>query len=294
MSLVADSISVITCSKNRDKYLEDVVRSTKNLDNLNEHLIIDFSSDNKISESLLEINPKVKIVRVSGEKDWWLSRAYNFGFFLSKSSYILKLDADSILNAEACNELKVFESDYLVFNHNKGLGNFFVKKSLLLKLNGFNEYIFNWGYEDIDLYNRIEKEKHHQLRILRSKNFIEVLQHSDMERFNSERMKHRAASRAFSKVNSFISKNSKWDNNKKLTYQEVDKDTFTINHNFTIQEFGFLYLLKIKSLFMNVYLNEAFNTNLFNKIPYLTYFLPMFSINKFLKINLYPKKINFL
>ena len=224
--------------------MEDVVRSTKNLDNLKEHLIIDFSSDNKISESLLEINPKVKIVRVRGENDWWLSRAYNFGFFLSKSSYILKLDADSVLNAEACNELKIFKSDYIVFDHNKGLGNFFVKKSLLLKLNGFNEYIFNWGYEDIDLYNRIEKEKHHQLKILRSKNFIEVLQHSDMERFNSERMKHKAATRAFSKVNSFISKNSKWDHNKKLTYQEVDKNTFTINHHFTIQEFGFLYLLK--------------------------------------------------
>ena len=273
--------------------MEDVVKSTKNLDNLNEHLIIDFSSDNKISESLLDINPKVKIVRVNGEIDWWLSRAYNFGFFLSKSNYILKLDADSVLNAEAFNELKIFESDYIVFNHNGGLGNFFVKKSLLLKLNGFNEYIYNWGYDDLDLYHRIQKEKYDKLRILESKNFIEVLQHSDRERFNTERLQPMPASRAYSKVNSFISKNSKWDCNKKLTYRQVGKNTFTINHHFTIQEFGFLYLLKIKSLFMSVYLNEAFSTNLFNKISYLIYFIPIFSINKFFKINLYPKKINF-
>ena len=41
----SNKISVITCSMNRGDHLKDVVKSTNEIVNLHEHLIIDFSSD---------------------------------------------------------------------------------------------------------------------------------------------------------------------------------------------------------------------------------------------------------
>ena len=71
--------------KKQNKASKNVVESTSSLDNLLEHIIIDFSSNPKIlGKELVEINPKVRILRVENENSWWLTRAYNFGCFLRK------------------------------------------------------------------------------------------------------------------------------------------------------------------------------------------------------------------
>ena len=63
----SNKISVITCSMNRGDHLKDVVKSTNEIVNLHEHLIIDFSSDKEIQIDFEKINPKSKLIRVERE-----------------------------------------------------------------------------------------------------------------------------------------------------------------------------------------------------------------------------------
>ena len=140
-------ISVITCSMNRGDHLKDVVKSTNEIVNLHEHLIIDFSSDIKeIQIDFEKINPKSKLIRVERENRWWLTRDKdNFSAYLAEAQTLMKLDADTVVDAAQLNELDLSKYDYLAFKIKHGLGNFIIKKNLFDEINGFNEYIYNWG-----------------------------------------------------------------------------------------------------------------------------------------------------
>ena len=62
-------------------------------------------------------------------------------------------------------------------------GNFLVKKDLFKKVNGFNEYIYGWGWEDHDLINRLKKIIDPN-RVLELTDYIDKIKHKDSERVN--------------------------------------------------------------------------------------------------------------
>ena len=288
------NISVVTCSRNRTSHLKNVVESTSGLDNLLEHIIIDFSSNPKITgKELVKINPKVRILRIENENSWWLTRAYNFGCFFAKGDYLLKLDADTIINSANINKIPIQKKDLIVFEYSgNGRGNFIVKKSTFERVNGFNEYIFNWGYDDVDLVNRISKQTD-KILIFEADNYIDVKDNTTEERFNSKILNEQAAARALSKTNSIVSKDIIWDSTKKFLYTELDTNIYKINHFFSAKEKGFKFTNYIKSTFLRIYLNELFGTTLFNKFSFIYNLIPLFLINKILQIKLIPKKTIF-
>jgi len=288
------NISVVTCSRNRTSHLKNVVESTSSLDNLLEHIIIDFSSSPKITgKELVEINPKVRIIRVENENSWWLTRAYNFGCFFAKGDYLLKLDADTIINSANISKIPIQKNDLIVFEYEgNGRGNFIVKKSTFERVNGFNEYIFNWGYDDVDLINRIS-EQTDKILIFEADNYIDVKDNTTEERFNSKILNEQAAARALSKTNSIVSKDIIWDTTKKFLYTELDTNIYKINHFFSSKEKGLKFTNYIKSTFLRIYLNELLSTTLFNKISFIYNLIPLFLINKILQIKLIPKKTIF-
>ena len=135
---------------------------------IKEIIIIDWCSDIIFSEIIPEYLKrnknfnKIKIYRVKGYNKWILTWAFNLGLYLANSKYILKVDADvtilsdffikNILNDND----KIFYRGYWNKHKNKHLnGQFFCKKEYLEIIGYFNEYITTYGYDDCDLYKRL-------------------------------------------------------------------------------------------------------------------------------------------
>lgn len=285
-----NNISVITCSMNREYYLEKVLESTNKLDNLCEHIIVDYSSSNPLSSDLLKINPKSKLVRVENEEKWWLSRAYNFAASIAKGNILLKLDADTIINAENINKIQYsfLNFNYFGFEFNKSLGNFLIKKSYFDEINGFNEYIYNWGYDDIDLHRRVNMRNSTKCKILNGKKYINILNHPDKDRFNTEKKDFPSLSLALHKKNRFIAEITNWDKEKILNYQQLDEGVFKINHFYSLKNLNLNVRLQYKIKFFQVYLNEKYNTSIFNRLSLLLYFVPYIFLKKVYKFEIYP------
>lgn len=285
-----NNISVITCSMNREYYLKKVLESTNKLDNLCEHIIVDYSSSKPLSTDLLKINPKSKLVRVVGEKKWWLSRAYNFAASVAKGNILLKLDADTLINAENINKLQheFLNFNYFGFEFNKSLGNFLIKKSHFDEINGFNEYIYNWGYDDIDLQKRVSMSNSTKCKVLNGKKYINILNHPDKDRFNTDKNDFPSLSLALHKKNRFIAENTNWDIEKILNYEQLEEDVFKINHFYTLKNLNLFIRQKYKIKFFQVYLNEKYNTNVFNRLSLLLYFVPYIFLKKVYKYEIYP------
>jgi hypothetical protein len=60
-----------------------------------EHLIVDWSSTRPLRREELPPDPRVRLLRVEGERRWSLCRAYNFAFARARGTRLLKLDADA-------------------------------------------------------------------------------------------------------------------------------------------------------------------------------------------------------
>lgn len=163
-------ISIVSVAMNRIDHLLQTTRAITKLSLHSEHIIIDFNSLVPITRKDLPDDDRIKLYRVeSPDGKWWLTQAFNVGFSLAKSEYILKLDADLVLTSEfevallsqlrssnahlLCNRLT--NQDWsLPGNLFTTNGLFLCKRSSLEVLHGFNPYIRGWGWDEIDLYSR--------------------------------------------------------------------------------------------------------------------------------------------
>lgn len=289
-----DKLTVVTCSMNREIYLAKQVNATKNLKNLHKHLIINWSSANVLNPELLEVNPKVEIVNVKNEDSWWLSRAYNFGFSLVETSYLMKLDADTIIDELKFNSISFNDFDHIVFSQeNQGYGNFLIKKTLLEEVNGFNEFIWGWGYDDIDLYKRlIDLPNYNHNKSFFDGTMINVLGHENLDRFkNSQKfinkefkfLKNLAS--AHSAVNKYTSENTSWDKSFTLAYKNDDKNNFHVRHFYSPRKLDLEIRLKRKYIFFN----KLFNFSKFRKLfIYIILIIPNPIIEALFKVSMYP------
>lgn len=285
------NISVITCSMNRHDDLIEAIKSTQQLKHLEEHIIINWSSKDLVPTSLIKHNSKLRIFNVQGEKSWWLSRAYNFGAFLAKGDFILKLDADTSLKHNALNKINLEKINYLNFTHQgSGFGNFLITKKLFEELNGFNEYIYGWGYDDIDFHNRAKN----MTNVNDTNNeFIEVNDHSDNLRFNSKSTNQKfynAIKMANHKKNKYISQNISWNENNRRFYKKITENTYEVVHFFSVLNLTNNLARECKKIFLKVFVNEYFGVNINSYFQNLFYLFPQKIIYYLLNVRIFPKK----
>tara|TARA_B100000902_G_C27301893_1_gene913303 strand:- start:320 stop:1165 length:846 start_codon:yes stop_codon:yes gene_type:complete len=279
---------------NRENHLIQNIKNNQQLFNLNEHIVLDWSSEKKITNFFPDF--KVKIFRIDNQKIWLHNKAYNAAFQVASSNYIFKVDADVLIDCAKFSKLHYWNYDLIIFYNNKNdPGNFLIKRELLEEINGFNEYMWQWGWQDHDIISRA---------ISSSKNvkYLEVYECiSKIDHDNSERNKVFASNlyrnpdhfyysymKATNDGNAFIASKNLWSHKNYLDYK-IDENKIIINHNYNLKSLNLIFKLqykwKICKSFSKVYKS---NTSLIKIILAVFLFLtPKKVLSRYFSIQLF-------
>lgn len=294
-----NNITVLTCTRDRHDQLKQTMNSCNKVNGFYKHLIIDWNSNTPLVLKNNEKKDKV-IYSVKNENRWWLTRAYNTGFHLVETEYVLKLDADVFINFEKFNKLDFEKYDLIVLNETPNdPGNFLIKKELLDEINGFNEYIWAYGWDDHDLVLRA-KNKLENNKYLDTFGYINKIPHDNKSRsivkknalYKNSDLFIYALIKAYNNANAFLSTKKLWSKENKLSYTVKD-NRILVNHFYNIKELN----LKIKIFYKYEFLKSFFliykAKNRIQKriFKYLFFIFPT-KLLEFLSLRLYPIKIN--
>lgn len=207
-------MSCIVSVMNRTPQLEQMLPSWTQVKEINDFVIVDWSSDipiieNYIVQQQMEKYKNIKIIRVEGEEHFYRCLTWNLASKYIKNKIILKLDADSInVDASWIQYLKFHNSAldryYLIgmnFFYRDSSGFLLVNKEDFEAVNGYNENLLpTWGGDDIDLnlrlddylskkysldqYGIFEFKNSRRLIFFDIKRYIYNIRHSDKERIS--------------------------------------------------------------------------------------------------------------
>ncbi len=181
-------ISLVTCCMNRNKSIIKTIENWLELP-VDEIIIVDWASSIPVASSLSGIaikDSRLNIIRVDGEEHWHLTQAFNLGFWFAKYEDIIKVDADVLIDRDFFTKNTIDDTSFVRGFWNKGEthinGFFYIKQSALNLVNGFNEYIKLYGYDDEDIYRRLKLKNMTEKEVFSGT--INHIPHSDVERTN--------------------------------------------------------------------------------------------------------------
>lgn len=165
------NVSLICACKNRNAPLKISLSSWLSFKEITEIIIVDWSSDESLEE-LTHWDKRVKIISVPDQTYFNQPQPLNLAANIASGDYILKVDADYILNpyfdffeyykveqhSFLCGqsdyqELEINSSPY--FKYLRGL--LFITKENYLKVGGYNEvHTQYYAYEDDEIVHRLE------------------------------------------------------------------------------------------------------------------------------------------
>lgn len=190
------NISVVTVTKNRNKILKTSINSWLIHNDIKEIVVVDYSSDDFDQEYFENLDPRIKIIQVKGEEYFNLSKAYNIAIDNTSNDMILKLDVDYIINPyNLLSDWLLIDSDksfitgcWTEKNKDNGIGFLenlngfcFIDKKNLIQVNKYQGNQHGYGYDDCDLYKRLEGIGLQRITIKFNKNFVPIfhIPHSD-------------------------------------------------------------------------------------------------------------------
>ena len=179
-------ISLVTTCMNREKHLRQSVRMWIKLPSLDEILIVDWSTRESIAD-LLELDPRIRLVRAEGEPRWIQTYAYNLGIAQARGDIILKCDADC-MPAPAVVNLRPAPGRYYAGNWHSGAavgktcvnGQCLFTRDQWLQANGYSELIRYYAHDDTDFYDRMTAGGQARLEI--APDLLTFLPHTDDDR----------------------------------------------------------------------------------------------------------------
>jgi hypothetical protein len=126
-------------------------------------LIVDWGSTIPVRDTISR-HPKLRIIRVQNETRWCLSRAINLAvFYFQFTEKILKLDADFVLETDFVRNHPLHPGMFYAGNYKMARnenekhlnGLVYLWRSDFIAVNGYDERIVSYGWEDDDLYSRL-------------------------------------------------------------------------------------------------------------------------------------------
>lgn len=162
---IENGISLFTAIKNRKETFEEALKTWITFDQIDEIIIVDWDSD----ESLLPIiekyqNGKIYLAVVKDQPKWILSHAYNLAARLTTKDKVLKVDADikllpGFFENHDLKPGKFYSGNWAIGRNENEThlnGNAYFFRNDFYNVNGYNEYIKSYGWDDTDLFTRLE------------------------------------------------------------------------------------------------------------------------------------------
>lgn len=192
------SISLICVSKNRETSLETVLQSWLHFAEINEVIIVDWSSDKNL-KYLTTRDKRIKIIRVDNEKYYIPGQSHNLAISFATGTHILKVDTDYLFNPNSnfFEKYKVDSSSFLCGMFDESCSNqlsynvfyqylrglLYATKENIIQVGGYNENIGKYySFDDEDIFKRLAilglKQK-----FLENDNSIIHIPHSDKKRY---------------------------------------------------------------------------------------------------------------
>ena len=169
------NISIVICVMDRTDNLHKAIRSCLKHPDITEIIVLDYGS--KIPFRTEYDSQKIKIYRIESSY-WHLSKAYNIAIQLAKSDIIVKLDADYLLLDNFFEHHTIKENEYVsgFGQYDPLCGFLMIHRKDFLSINGYNERIVTYGYDDDDLNQRLQKNSliHKKL----NRQYIQHLEHN--------------------------------------------------------------------------------------------------------------------
>lgn len=210
-------ISLVTVCMNRLAHLLVSTAQAARWSHHDEHVIVDWSSDEPIGRRQLPDDPRIRLIRVEGEARWNPSRAYNFALAQARGRWLMRMDADCWPTERWVPDLDRRQAALLVGAGGEGrYGQFLLPRPVFNAVGGFNEFMEGWGFEDKDLRARLTVQQNRRLTLL-PLDCIGVIEHTDAERVGRrhlpgglERRRALAALRASRLHNRLVAAHCPW------------------------------------------------------------------------------------
>lgn len=157
--------SLVTCCMDRVPNLLKNLHSWQKCNWINEIIIVDWSSKDSFRDKVTSVRDiEIHYYRVNNQSTWKLTWAFNLAVCLAKYDKIVKLDCDVQILPEffqanngfdGLNHKKFYTGNWQSSSSPYLNGQIVVNKLDFLKVNGYNENIITYGYDDTDLYHRL-------------------------------------------------------------------------------------------------------------------------------------------
>lgn len=168
-------LSVVAACKDRTAFLQTALPGwLQILHPVNDEiLLVDWATSIPEQVPLSEVvratpDSRLAVVTLSHRAPWVLSRAYNLAFSLARGEWLLKLDCDTLVHPTfltrhplpkpGSNTFYRFDWRNARTPNDRHLnGIFLARTSDIRNIHGYDERITTYGWEDTDLYSRLER-----------------------------------------------------------------------------------------------------------------------------------------
>lgn len=160
------SVSLATGCMNRIDGLRWALSSWLALSELDEIVIVDWSSGRPIHEELRDVDDsRLRFIRVEGQAYWCAAKCHNVEVSASTGDALLRIDSDIRVKPTFFGAHHSLRRDHIFWNPWWRLaqgdeelhlaGTIYTRRKNFLLVGGYNERLTSYGYEDDDLYQRM-------------------------------------------------------------------------------------------------------------------------------------------
>lgn len=156
--------SVVVACRNRETVYSVVQNALRVADNTTEVVVVDWSSKRRIARR--HSDPRVRVIRVEDTAQWNIAQAYNVGFRHVSGEFVLKIDCDTRLSCmpPPVSRTTFYTGDWRHGGHLNGI--VYAPRRAIQTVGGYDERLDRYGWDDDDLYNRLQQlpgMKRHEL-----------------------------------------------------------------------------------------------------------------------------------
>jgi hypothetical protein len=234
--------SLVTCCMNREQNLLLNISSWIACPMIREIVIIDWSSSTPLKERLKEqgfLTDRVRCFRVENQSTWILTWAYNLAISLARFDKIIKIDCDIYVspdffernaNFESLNSQSFYTGDWQKSNQIHLNGQVILRKIDFLRVNGYNEFLTKYGFDDTDLYHRLERLGLKKIKFSDSCEGRSLIYHRDHT--DQDRVRHQVSNHRLSEMieqNRILSQKMTWGRRYDKHRYLIDEDTGAVH-----------------------------------------------------------------